>query len=510
VPFGVPPADGGQMRDLPHGRVLDDGHGHHHRPAGARPRGRTAPARAPRSEAGFTMVEVMVAGLLLVGGILAVLATYTGAVQTATTNNARVTATNLERELVETAREIDYDDLEDVAAEAQARGLGTGSPWTIVRRGTTYTVTASTCVFDSPTDDFAATAPASACQSRPAGEDSNGDDFRRVTFGLAWDDAGRTRVMSQTTLVVNPAGGLGPRIMGFAPLSQTITANVGSVAVTWSTTPAQSLAWDVDDGVGRGTVTGSTSFTATWSIGTSGSGSEVLDGAYTMSARAFDDRDIPGEARRADIVLNRRAPYAPTSFTGGHNTRAGDWVELEWNRNLERDVLGYRVLWAGADKTFGAGGDDQQVCPAPTSSSLLSPSADGCTHAAALPGTQKYEVVAVDRDAANALRAGDATVLTVPAAGAPPASPLLLTSLTLDGQPRLTWVAPLLTDVAFYRIYRDGTQVGLADRYDRTSGALVTTYTDTDPGDASHRYWVTTVDSHYNESDPIGPVTWTP
>src|SRR4051794_3130346 len=197
-----------------------------------------------RGDAGFTMVEVMVAALLLVGGILAVLAMYTGAVQTATTNNARVTATNLERELVETAREIDYDDLEDVAAEAQARGLGAGSPWTIDRRGTTYAVTASTCVFDSPTDDFAATAPANACQSRPAGADANGEDFRRVTFQLAWDDAGRTRVMSQTTLIVNPAGGLGPRVLAFAPLSQTITANVGSVAVAWSTTPAQSLAWD--------------------------------------------------------------------------------------------------------------------------------------------------------------------------------------------------------------------------------------------------------------------------
>ena len=96
------------------------------------------------------------------------------------------------------------------------------------------------------------------------------------------------------------------------------------------------------------------------------------------------------------------------------------------------------------------------------------------------------------------------------AAGSPPRSPLLLVLTNLGGVPRLTWVAPLLEDVAFYRIYRDGTSVGYADRYDRTTGGLITTYTDSDPGTASHRYWVTTVDSDFNESDPIGPVTWSP
>jgi len=465
---------------------------------------RTA-ARPGRGEGGFTIIEVMVASLLLLVGILAVLETYNGALRTTTTSNARVAATNLARELVETAREIDYSGLQSVTAQAQARGLGSGTPWTIERRGIAYRVTATTCVFDSPTDGYATTAPATPCQTNAAGVDTNGDDFRRVTFDLRWDDAGRERLMSQTTLVVNPAGGLGPRILSISPLTQTITANVASVGVVWTTTDAQSLRWEVDDGSSKGAISGTTSFTATWNIGTSGSGTEVFDGSYTMTARSFDERDVPGESRRADIVLNRRAPYAPTGFVGGHNTRLGDWVELEWSPNRERDILGYRVLWAGPDDAL-ATADDEQVCPAPASGSLLSPTTTSCADFAAASGAQVYSLMAIDRDAGNGLRVGDARTRTVSAAGSPPRSPLVLAVANVGGLPRLTWTAPLLEDVAFYRIYRDGTSY--AHRYDRTSGGLITTYTDTDPGIGSHSYWVTSVDSDYNESDPVGPVAW--
>jgi len=63
--------------------------------------------------------------------------------------------------------------------------------------------------------------------------------------------------------------------------------------------------------------------------------------------------------------------------------------------------------------------------------------------------------------------------------------------------------------VSFYRIYRDGTDVTYDDRYDRTSGTT-TAYTDGGADRVAHRYWVTAVDAAFNESDPIGPVTWSP
>jgi hypothetical protein len=461
------------------------------------------------AEAGFTIVELIVASFVLLVGILGVLAMLTGALRATATSDTRVAATNLARELVETARSVDYDNLDVVAAQLQARGLGSGTPWTIERRGVSYTVIATTCAFDSPADGYGAAAPANACNANPAGSDANGDDFRRATFALSWNDGGKTRSLTQTSLIVNPSGGLGPRITAIGPLTQTVTNNINPF-VDWATTPtAVSVRWEIDDGVSSGNVSGSSSFRTTWNIGTSGSGTEVLDGSYTITAQPFDDRDIAGEAKRADIVINRRAPYAPTGFAGGHDTRVNDWVDFDWSLNRERDIRGYRVVWAGLDNTAG-NGDDQQVCPAPAVGPMLSPTTKSCADFNPRPGTQTYSIVAIDRDQGNAMRDGTRRTLTIGAAGSRPGRPAgPLSVSTVDNVPRLTWSAPATGGVAFYRIYRDGTQVAYGDRYDRTTGAT-TSFSDSSPGTTSHTYWVTAVDSNYNESDPLGPVTWTP
>ena len=81
----------------------------------------------------------------------------------------------------------------------------------------------------------------------------------------------------------------------------------------------------------------------------------------------------------------------------------------------------------------------------------------------------------------------------------PPPWPLNLT--TFNGLPRLSWSPPSSGTVAFYRIYRDGT------RYDRTSDAS-TSFTDASAGSSAHFYWITAVDSTFNESDALGPVIW--
>ncbi len=470
-------------------------------------RRRNIPRGRASGEAGFTVVELMVASTVLIVGMLGVLSMLTGALGATATSNKRVAATNLARELVETARGLSYEDLDFVTTRLQARGLGAGTPWTIARRGVTYTVTATTCTFDDPSDGYAATPPANACSANAAGSDSNGDDFRRVTFKLDYADSGKARSTTQTTLVVNPSGGLGPRILSMSPLTQTITnPAITSATIGWTTTPAVSLHWDLDDGVSSGNVAGASPYTATWSLGTVGSGSEVLDGSYTMAAQAFDDRNVPGETKRADIVLNRRAPYAPTGFAGGHDTRSGDWVDFVWALNRERDVLGYRVVWTGPDGVIG-NGNDEQVCPAPAAGSMLSRTTTTCADFSPAPGSQKYYVVAIDRDASNSLRDGDPRLLTIDPAGARPNKPVgPLTVATVNSAPRLSWSAPP-GGASFYRVYRDGVLVGYADRYDTSTA---TTYTDAGAGTVAHTYWVTAVNDAYNESDPLGPVVWLP
>lgn len=336
-----------------------------------------ASARGLASDDGFTIVEVVIASVILVVGVLGILTLLTGALRTTAATGARVGATNLARELVEGTRGLDYDDMVDtlVRARLQDRGLGSGSPWTIQRRGVTYTIAVSSCAYDNPGDKLAAPPPAGMCTPQPTGAigDSNGDDFRRTTFQISWREAGAgQRSLTQTTLVVNPTGGLGPRIVSFTPVTQTITANISSATVVWTTTLAQSLHWSVDDGASAGNSAGSTSFTSSWDIGSSGSAGAILDGSYQITAQPVDDRDIAGEGSRANVVLNRRQPYAPPSLAGGHDTRLDDWVDLQWSPNSERDILGYRVVWAGPDRSVG-NGDDAQVCPASGDDTMLAP-----------------------------------------------------------------------------------------------------------------------------------------
>jgi prepilin-type N-terminal cleavage/methylation domain-containing protein len=483
-------------------------------------RGRREPARQPLpGESGFTLVELLVAIFVLLVGMLGVLALLTGALRTTSKTNARVGATNLARELVESARGLDYDDLTStlVRTRLQAEGLGSGTPWTIARRGTTYTVTATTCTFDDPTDNLASPPPTGVCTPQPTGAtgDTNGEDFRRVSFALAWtENGGAARSIAQTTLIVNPSGGLGPRIVSFSPVSLPIyDAAVTTATVNWTTTAATTFRWVVDDGTSAGSSTGSTSFTTTWNLGTTGSGTEVLDGAYEISGQPYDDRDIAGEAKRANVDLNRRKPYAPTGFAGGHDLRVSDWVDLQWSQNPERDILGYKVFWAGPDNTIG-NGNDTQVCPAPAAGAMLDKTVTSCADLSPPSGATTYYVLAVDRYPNVGLasdgtpRDGDTRTLAVAAPGArpnPPAGPLTVT--TVNGQPKLTWAAPATGGVSFYRIYRDGASVGYADRYSRTSA---TTFTDDNSGAVAHQYRVTAVDSTFNESDPLGPVTSTP
>jgi type II secretory pathway pseudopilin PulG len=467
-------------------------------------------------EAGFSIVEVVIAVLVLVVGVLAVLGMLSGAIRSTASNNQYLGATNVARELVETARGADYDQLTPtlIGQTLQASGMGSGTPWTITRRGVTYTISATACALDSPADKLESPVPANACTPQLAGStgDQNGDDFRRVTFNVAWTSGSQARSLTQTELIVNPSGGLGPRIKTVAPLTQTITNSATTVAsVTFTTSPAAVVHWHADDGKGQGDAVLSpsvaNSWRADWALGTTGSGSEVLDGAYQMIAQAFDDRGVAGDAKLASIVLNRRKPYAPPTFAGGYNSRLDLSVDLTWGLNSERDIAGYRVYWTGLDGILGSG-IDVQVCPRPWVASMLSTTTTSCTDSLPLvSGLTKYSVVALDRDSTGALREGDERSFTVSAVGTRPSAPRgPLVASTVAGAATLSWTAPSSGSPIFYRIYRDGTD--RADRYDRTAGA-VTSWTD-GAATTTHDYWITAVDSTYNESDPIGPVRWSP
>ncbi|HEX8857087.1 MAG TPA: prepilin-type N-terminal cleavage/methylation domain-containing protein [Thermoleophilaceae bacterium] len=492
-------------------------------------------------ERGFTLVELMAAIIVLLAGVLGAVALIDGANAGTTTASDRVGAVNLARELTEGARAADYNKLDpanivdELRNQPQLAGSYSGS-WTLNRRGVTYTVTTDVCTYDDKKDGIATTPPANVCANEPTSSttDSNGDDFRRITFTVAWILNTKTRSVQQTTLIPNPSGGLGPRVVS---LSETLVAippgDAGttcpstppsaSVSINAVTTPAASLHWTTDNAGSEGDATSADG--RNWPINWNLDSPLVLDGTYTLTAQAFDDRGIPGDVKAATVALNRSCPQQPSGFQGGFNHRSttghdNGVLEFQWDANQERDIVGYRVYWAGPDGAQG-GGNDVQICPAsgttpiPTTSCYADRPAGAGTSAT-------YYVVAVDlRDIMNPQsppRQGDPRMLAMTDPGDPrPTWPdgTTLTATLDGGYPTLTWdqaASPATGHtIRFYRIYRDGDPSSLSNRNNWVGFSSSTppfVWPDPSPGSTtSHQYWVTAVDDQFNESDPVGPVT---
>ena len=478
-----------------------------------------------RAEAGFTLVEVMVAALVLAIGIFAAFTMLDAAGRSAAGNNGRVGATNLAREISEYARGTDYDSLQPdtLVSALRSHSRITGpTNWKIERRGVTYTVQASVCTFDDPKDGLAAADPPNACTPKAAAivgapTEVNPDDFRRVTLRLAWRDRQGNHSLTQVALIVNPSGGLGPRITSFPEPSTQITSGT---SVSWAapgtpvvTTPADAIHWTVDDGVSQGDLSGAgaTSWGFSWNIGTVGTAPYTTDGTYRVSAQAFDTRGVPGESRSVIVHLNREIPYAPSNLVLGHNEQHGGIVDLDWSRNPERDVLGYRVYRVGL---LGA---RTQICTdSGLSYTVLTSCVDKSPNGLTLPALMpNYVVVAVDRDDLKATlsdpRNGVEKDGFLPAQSKRPDPPVANTPTIEENLPVVTWTPPTVDTasgqrpIRFYRIYRDG-GTSLNDRYDVTVNANPK-WTDPNPGNSTaHKYWISAVDDRNNESNPSNQV----
>ena len=468
-----------------------------------------------RDSSGFSLVEVMIAALILLIGAGAAFSLIDTANRSASSNNARVGGTNLTRELTEYARTTDYDLLQPTQLLTALRkhssiaGSLSGGKWTIERRGVTYEVSASVCTFDDPKDGLAATPPDNACP-KPAAvagapTEVNPDDFRRVTYTLSWKTRALAGKLSQSALVVNPAGGLGPRITKFDQPATQITGD----SISWGSalplklesTPATTVRWSVDDGVSVGDAGGGpTAWGFDWNFGAPfvSPAHWVRDGTYTVTAQAYDSRGVPGEGKVILVHVNRHPPGPVSGFAGGYNTSRvkaiGDKgvVDMHWQRYDERDLQGYQVTRLL---------DNKVICPLQQELH--------CTDMDPPLAGSRYVVEAFDcfdLKGTCSLRDGDDTptaVITL-VAGPAPAAPTNLTASVVDGKPTLTWTPPA-DPVQFYRIYRD-TGTNLGDRYDETFNRDAT-YTDPDPGSTTaHKYWVTAVGPSFNESPVSAPV----
>jgi hypothetical protein len=254
----------------------------------------------------------------------------------------------------------------------------------------------------------------------------------------------------------------------------------------------------------------------------------VLDGTYLITVQGFDSLGIPGALKAVSVSLNRFPPSIPCPLLGGYDkpgaaTGNPPAVDFDWTPNVERDIKGYKVYWAGADGVAG-GGDDVAVCGASSPVQALScqdanPSSHGL---GSLGNTAVYYMTAVDQfDSESAASVPLVVTVAVDQAPAAPLSPsggsapdYTITS----GQPTVTWsIDPAVyggaldpdpgDQVIKYRIYRDGT--AYANRIGAvpipTAGTSAS-FSDTNAPVGAHTYYVTAVDNHYQESAPAGPV----
>ena len=115
--------------------------------------------RSPLSrEEGFTIVEVLLAMVLLVVGVLGMLVMIEGSLTSTSRTTAREGATNLVREVIERSREVPYAMTTTGSAPAAlAAALPesptvTGSSFLVRRRNVDYTITVTACSIDDPSD----------------------------------------------------------------------------------------------------------------------------------------------------------------------------------------------------------------------------------------------------------------------------------------------------------------------------------------------------------------------
>lgn len=484
------------------------------------------------SQDGFTLIEVMVAISVLLIGVLGTVTMIDTGNATTLRTEGRQGGTALARSILEIARGIPYRELTDERLltelghrEALKDSLSQVAGHQISSEGFDYTVVAEVCVNDDPVDGLGDHDEASFCAnsaSLPLGgsaTDRNADDYRRVVVRLLWNVAGAPGdSVTQTAVVTNPVGGLGPSVTSLTPGLPATTeifnpaVETASYDLTTSTVPA-SVTWSVD-GARLGEAAGSgTNWSFEWDLGPVDEPAFV-DCVYVVQAEAFDDKGRAGAAKALTIDVDRRAPFAPAAFAGGRNLNEAR-VDLQWDANRECDVEGYRV-YRGTDPDSIATEVCETVRGTPTN----------CVDDTAPSGvTLYYQVVAYDDPPAGRNPEGDRSgVLEVPAETAnagPPPPPGTLTVCTggpgcndIEGNPAPTGLPVLTWDessdpdgIAFYRVYRDGATY--ADRLDvlfKVDGKPLVFIDATAHG--AHSYRVSAVDELFGESALTGPVSW--
>ncbi|MEJ7894817.1 MAG: prepilin-type N-terminal cleavage/methylation domain-containing protein [Solirubrobacteraceae bacterium] len=524
--------------------------------------------RRPTTHAGqqgFALVEVLIAAALLLVGMTGILTLVDSAASTTTTTRTREAGTALQRELIEGARSVPYEQMTPNALAglvSQRPGLSDSSigssGWTINRRNAVYTVSVGVCSVDDPRDGIgsheagvfcrsatgASTAGCSAwlgagadvtatgvtgTGSLTAGDCGIDADLDGVVEGLAdvsaslcllgscgspvdTAPADYKRVVSlvrwagggwnlQTSTVNSPGTAAAPAVRTLTAATTTVTSGTGLV-FNAQVAPAPSTVSLLLEG--RQVATASPAGGDAWTATWNLGAVSTADGAQPAEGETLDGSHLLS-AKGFDQYGQFGATRSVTVLVNRRRPFAP--VRVAAGRN----GAAVEIEWSPAKERDLEGHRVYRQVP-------LGPRVQVCALAQRTtcrdsdpPATSlaSYDVVGVDRDPAGALREGDrSSAVGVKLTNQPPPAPTNLTAALSSSNVVLSWSAPATADpdlgdaIDHYNIYRDGTS--LADRIDRTDVAELS-WTDTAKGGVQHDYYVTAVDGNLAESSILGP-----
>jgi type II secretory pathway pseudopilin PulG len=474
-----------------------------------------------RGEEGFTMIEALMAAVILIVGLIGLLGLLEATVKASAATRAREGATNLAREILEDARTIPYAQIIPTSIENQLQAMGgladgsSASGWQIERRGFSYTVAVKECAIDNPKDGLAKTHGSTFCKEPQEEwkvgdkEDTEPEDLKRITVEVSWTLQKRTSTVTQisTLTAAGQAFGLtATKLELTSPVVSTPTTPVISAVATKTLTFSVSfpegtsaIIWSLEGAKQEQLTPASkaTSLTFSWTINEPAQKTYVEDGTYQVSAQTVNSTGVIGPPISIPVRLIRGTPAAPSKIVGGFNTvykggAATEVAELQWKANSERNVIGYRVY----------GPSKELVCPENTNTLSTTTSCIDFGVPAGKPSERSYTIVALYRNAAEEVAESAAGPVTITRASstAPNAPTNLLLTKNSDGSVTLKWTAPS-GGASFYRIYRGSKEY--TSRYGETTE---TEFKDTDAIE-THEYWVTAVGTHLTESAFLGPVS---
>lgn len=468
---------------------------------------RAAWRRRLGGEDGFTVIEVMVAASILITGLLGTVVMLDHAESSTWSTKAREGATALQREIIESARSVNYDQVTPNTLGPALRNRGaladsSGDPgWTVRRRNFTYTVSVGVCSVDDPRDG---TGDHAAGQFCAGGAGSTTAQQCRDLLGVTGIvSAGAAAAASSVTLGdcgvdVNADG----QVDGLVDLAGSVC--VGACATGGvDTNPADYkrvvtlVTWDKGQG-------------NRWSLQATTIANPGLSAAPSLNALTTATALPITNAAVTTVPFTATGAVVPASYAwylDGTARGVAAGVSTTWTfswplgtvnggsaPNADEVLDGSYLVGARAFDAYGQPGAMRTITVVLNRSSPYPPqqaaggrsgtlvnlewapsnerdvagyrvyrSTDGTTWAQACALTTKtacqdttppagvllYQVVAVDRDGSGNLREGRRTAsINVPASGANtrPNPPTNLAAATSSGNTIVVWKAPLIPD----------------------------------------------------------------